>query len=124
MFLRDIGTAALLVLGLASTASPQQAGSVDISRLPLDLERISRQLRQVTVREERDGLNLRYIIEVYGQAPPLVAFTKEDQLVLGPVPYGAPTHKEMVDHVTPKEYRAPAADINALLRWLAERAKK
>ena len=97
---------------------------VDVDRLPLDLRRVHRGLRQPTVRVERDGLNLRYVIEVFGQAPPLVVFTKEDKLVYGPVPYGAPTHREIMEHVTPKEYRAPAADISALIRWLAERARK
>ena len=33
-------------------------------------------------------------------------------------------HPEMIEHVTPQEYRAPAADLNALFRWLAERSKK
>jgi hypothetical protein len=51
-----------------------------------------------------------------------VIFRREDDLVVGPVPYGAPTHKEIVAHITPKEYRAPAADFGVLLRWLAERA--
>ncbi len=32
---------------------------MDVSRLPLDLQRIYRQLQQSTIREERDGLNLR-----------------------------------------------------------------
>ena len=123
MFLKRTGLTGLLVLSLAATAEAQQH-SVDVSRLPLDLQRIYRQLHLTTVREERVGLNLRYVIEVYGQAPRLVIFTKEDNLVSGPVPYGAPTHREFIEHVTPKEYRAPAADISALLRWLAERSAK
>lgn len=123
MILKRTGAAWLVVLALASAAQAQEQG-VDVSRLPLDLQRIYRQLQQSTIRVERDGLNLRYVIEVFGQAPPLVVFTKEDNLVNGPVPYGAPTHREILEHITPKEYRAPAADISALLRWLAERAKK
>lgn len=97
---------------------------VDVTRLPLSLERIGRELRQSTVTEERDGLNIRYTVEVFGQAPPLVIFTREDNLVVGPVPYGAPTHRDIINHITPQEYRAPAADIGALLRWLADRAAK
>ena len=112
MFLTRIGAAALA------------QGTVDVSRLPLNLDRIQRALRQSAIREEREGLNLRYVIDVYGQAPPLVIFGPEANLVYGPVPRGAPTHREMIEHVTPKEYRAPAADFSALLRWLAERAKK
>ena len=112
----------LLVLALAAPAAAQEA--LDVSRLPVDLERVQRGLRQSAVREEREGLNLRYTVEVYGQAPPIVLFGPEARLGSGPVPYGAPTHREMIDHVTPKEFRAPAADLSALLRWLAERAKK
>jgi hypothetical protein len=98
--------------------------TVDVARLPLDLQRIQRGLQQSRSREERQGLNLRYFVDVYGQAPPIVIFGPEDNLVHGPVPYGAPTHRDMIEQVTPKEYRAPAADFGALARWLAQRAKK
>lgn len=126
MSTKGIAAAALLALlveaGLQVRLHAQEA--VDVSRLPVDLARIQRGLRESAIREERVGLNLRYTVEVYGQAPPLVIFGPEDNLVTGPVPYGAPTHKEMIEHVTPKEYRAPAADLSALFRWLAERSKK
>ncbi len=134
----SFGVIGLIVAGLlpANPASAQGVGAgradsgaqaqqtMDVSRLPLDLQRIHRQLQQPTIREEHEGLNLRYVVEVFGQAPPLVVFTKEDNLLTGPVPYGAPTHREMIEHVTPREYRAPAADFSALPRWLADRARK
>jgi hypothetical protein len=123
---------ALVVLSFAGSASAQQGSSpvqpasvrVDVSRLPLDLERIQRELRQSTSTEVRDGLNLRYQIEVYGRAPEIRFFTPEDNLTTGPVPYGAPTHRQMIEHVTPQEYRAPVMDFTSLFRWLAERANK
>ena len=116
---------ALFMLGLAGAAEAQAppASSLDVSRLPVDLDRVQRKLQQSSVREERNGLNLRYIIEVFGQAPPLVVFTKEDNIVNGPVPHGAPSHREMIEHVTPKEYRAPPADIGALIRWLTDKSR-
>ena len=114
-------TAGCLTLLLASAAHAQ---SVDVNRLPLNIERIQRALRQSAVREEREGLKLRYVVDVYAQAPPIVIFTREDNLLTGPVPYGAPTHKEMVEQVTPREYRAPVADFSALVRWLAGQARK
>jgi hypothetical protein len=107
---------------MAGAARAQDA--IDASRLPVDLERIHRGLRESAVREEREGLNLRYTVEVYGQAPPIELFAPGANLASGPVPGGAPTHREMIAHVTPKEFRAPAADLRALLRWIAERAKK
>ena len=102
----------------ASAATPQ-APQVDVSRLPISLDRIQRQLRQTTVREERDGLNLRYIVDVYGRAPRVELFTKEDNLRFGPAPFGAPTHQDMINITTPQEYRAPAANFGNLFKWLS-----
>jgi hypothetical protein len=114
-----------LLLALATPAAAQDArAEIDVSRLPVDLRRIQRELQQIADREEREGLNLRYYINVTTEAPPLVLFGPDDNLSSGPVPYGGPTHKEMLEQMTPKEFRAPAADFNALLRWLAERASK
>jgi len=90
-----------------------------VNRLPINLERIQRQLRQTTVREERDGLNLRYIVDVYGRAPRIELFTKEDNLRFGQAPYGAPTHQDMINITTPQEYRAPAANLGNLFKWLS-----
>jgi hypothetical protein len=118
---RSIPAMALL-LALATPVFAQT--DVDVSRLPVDLERIHRGLQQTATREERDGLNFRYYVNVNTQAPPLVVFGPEDNLVHGPVPYGGPTHRDMLEQMTPKEYRAPAADFSAFLRWLAERAPK
>lgn len=114
---------ALLAMLLMTSAARAQE-PVNVSRLPINLERIQRQLRESAIKEERDGLNIRYIIDVYGQAPPIVIFGPQFDLLYGPVPNSAPTHREMIEHVTPQEYRAPAADLNALFRWLAERSKK
>ena len=71
-----------------------------------------------------NGLHIRYTIDVYGAAPQIEFFTKQDNLQTGPVPYGAPTHREMINQVTPQEFRAPIADFSALLRWLADRGNK
>lgn len=113
----------LTLLGGAAVASAQGT-SVDVKRLPVDLNKVTRQLRQSAATESHNGLHLRYSVDVYGQAPRIDFFTKQDNLTSGPVPYGAPTHREMIEHVTPMEYRAPYADLSALLRWLSEKSKK
>ena len=117
------GIVAILLLGLAQPALAQKA-DVDVSRLPVNFERLERDLRTSSSTEQHDGLNLRYVLQVFGQAPPIIIWRKEDNLVHGPVPYGAPTHREIMEHITPQEYRAPAADLSALFRWLQERAKR
>jgi len=123
MSCRRTALLALLVLGVAHTSAGDQRDAVDVSKLPLNLARIERQLRQTTVREEHDGLNLRYVVDVYGKAPRIEFFTRQDNLLSGPVPYGAPTHRQILEVITPQEYRAPAADFTGLLRWLAGKSK-
>jgi hypothetical protein len=105
-------------------SAQEQQPAVDINRLPIDVGRIQRELRLSTERNENEGLQLRYFIDVYGQAPPLVLFGPEDNLVDGPVPYGAPTHREMINQNTPIDYRPMAWDLNSVYRWLSERMKR
>jgi hypothetical protein len=119
----EVSLIALLLFGAADRALAQQT-SVDVKRLPIDLAKVTRELRQSAATESRTGLNIRYRVDVYGQAPRIEIFTKEDNIPYGPVPYGAPSHQEMINHVTPQEYRAPYADIGNLIRWLNDKAKK
>jgi hypothetical protein len=136
---RWIGPAALLLFGLAQApwasaqsgsgdqpavkAGPAADYTVDVSRLPINLDRIQRQLQQSTVRDESEGLRLRYIVDVYGLAPRIELFGNRDFSLTGPAPYGAPTHNDILQVITPQEYRAPAANFGNLFRWLADKAK-
>jgi hypothetical protein len=114
----------LLIFGTAHAASAQQT-SVDVKRLPIDLTKITRDLRQSAATDAHNGgLRIRYSIAVYGAAPQIQLFTKQDNLASGPVPYGAPSHREFIEHNTPIEYRAPGANFAALFAWLADKAAK
>src|SRR3989304_1094482 len=105
--------------GIAAAGEPAGGQAVtlpapiDVSRLPIDLERVYRELRPSTVREERDALNLRYFVDVYGQSPRIELFGPDANLTSGPVAHGGPTHRDMLEQMTPKEVRAPAADFRA-----------
>ena len=139
---RWIGPSALLLFSLAqatwASASPQGGSGagdqpkttdveptpdIDVSRLPINLSRIQRQLRQSTVRDESDGLRLRYVVDVYGQAPRIELFPNRDYSLTGPAPYGGPTHQDLMRLITPQEHSAPAADFGNLFRWLSGKAK-
>jgi hypothetical protein len=99
---------------------------IDVYKLGIDIARIRRQLVRYEVREERDGLRLRYAVDVFAQAPGIDLFpaSKVDpNFWTSPAPYGAPTHREFLNLWTPQEHRAPAADIGALVRWFADRDK-
>ena len=139
MRIRWIGPTALLLFSLAQpTWVSAQSGSddqpavkvgtatetaVDVSKLPINLDRIQRQLRQSTVRDESEGLRLRYVVDVFGQAPRIELFGNRDFSLTGPAPYGGPTHQDMLQIMTPQEFSAPAANFGNLFRWLADKAK-
>jgi hypothetical protein len=89
-----------------SAETPVPVSGIDVTRLPIDLQRIERRFRQGQIREERDGLNLRYYVDVFALAPRIVLFTEQDNLRYGPVPYGGPTHQEMLDMITPRQFRS------------------
>lgn len=97
---------------------------VDVKLLPISLHRIHRELQQSSSTESREGLRLRYQIDVYGRAPAIELFTSDDNLRNGPVPYGAPTHKQMLEMMTPQEFRAPVMDFTSFMRWLADKANR
>ncbi len=118
---RHIALAAFLSSILAVPAAAQQ--NVDVDKLPVNLERIQRQLQQATVRENQDSLNLSFFVDVYGRAPRIELWAPEPNLMTGPAPYGAPTHRQILEQITPQEFRAPAADFSSLFRWLADKAK-
>ena len=105
----------------SKTASPEY--NIDVSRLPINLERVQRRLRQSTVRDESEGLNLRYVVDVFGQAPRIELFPNRDFSLSGPAPYGAPTHQDMLRVMTPQEFSAPAANLGNLFRWFSDKAK-
>ena len=133
MHMRQAACAAMFGLAVAAGASAQQPGAtvrvaspgIDVSKLPIDMARIRRQLVRVNVREERDGLSLRYQIDVFAQAPPIDLFPSsrlDPNFWTGPAPYGAPTHRQFLNLWTPQEHRGQAADFGALVRWLADKS--
>lgn len=95
-----------------------------VDRLPVSLERIKRRLAQQS--SERSGpLRLEFYVEVHGKAPRLDLLADFD-LVHGPVPAAPPTHRDILEMVTPEEFRSPPVDlltpIQALFEWLRRQA--
>jgi hypothetical protein len=128
MTARSIALSLLLIFWLAGPLQAQQppppppASTIDASKLPVNLTRLQTQLRAAVERERRDQIDgvphLRFNIDVLGTAPQIRLFTEDDNLLHGPVPYGAPTHADMINLATPQEFRAPAMDFSNLMRWI------
>jgi hypothetical protein len=123
MHLRHATIVGLLIIGAARAAAAQQS-PVNVSRLPIDLSKVTRDLRQTSSTEAHTALQIRYTIDVYGAAPRISLYTKDDNIVGGPVPHAAPTHQDMINQATPIEYRPPVMDFSSLVPWLSDKDRK
>lgn len=94
------------------------AAAAETSALPVSLERIKR--RMAAVQEAGNGrrklLDLNYYVDVYARAPSIEIFRNFDT-DSETVSYGSPTHVEMLEAVTPREWRPRAISTGALFGW-------
>ncbi len=109
--------------GPDTQSAPQEsrsARSIDATKLGVSLDRIRRELRQADAAEDAgDGpLKLAFTVEVYGTAPKIDLL--RDFPLTGPVPYGAPTHREVLEFLTPQEFRSPVIPFSAVAYWAAQ----
>jgi hypothetical protein len=105
--------------GQAQTSSASSP-TVDAAKLGVDLSRIRREL--VEAQEESDSdspLRLRYTVQVMGTAPKIDLL--EGFSLQGAIPYGAPTHSEVLEMLTPREYRSPVVPIYGLAALAAQK---
>jgi hypothetical protein len=126
--------ALLLVTALAAPAgamaqaaqAPEQSPplesttiTVDPSKMGIDLSRIKRQLAQVDEIESTDSpLRLRFTVQVIGTAPKIDLL---EGFKLSGGTYGAPTHQEFLDVVTPQAYKSPVVPISGLMVLAAQK---
>lgn len=103
---------------LARQASADPPPPIDVDKLPISVERIRKRLATAP-QSRQGGLRIEYYIQVYGVAPKIDLFAGVD-LLNGPVPFGAPTHAEFLQLITPQEFRSPPADFMSLAAWIAQ----
>ena len=111
-----------LALPVAGAAQEPEAKSavevVDASELPVSLDRIKRRMAETAPAEEgrRGLLNLNFYVDVYARAPAIELLRNFD-LDSETVSYGSPTHREMLEAATPREWRPRAISTGNLLGW-------
>ena len=117
MRVKPVALVLVVALGLGALpgwlqAGPRPQGStggdpdlLHAEELPVSLARIRRKLEEAPP-SHTFLLRLEVYVEVVGKAPAFHIFEGFD-LHTGPVPYGAPTHSDMMRHVTPQEFRTP-----------------
>jgi hypothetical protein len=100
---------------------PDEAPAMDASKMGISLSRIKRELAQAeadaTVLD--DGrLRFSFSVDVVGQAPKINFL--EGFSLNGATPYGAPTHGEILDVLTPQAYKSPPIPFSAMAVWAAQ----
>ncbi|MSO56998.1 MAG: hypothetical protein EXQ55_08795 [Acidobacteria bacterium] len=109
------------VAGVLAQAADPPAPTFAPEKLPVSIERIRLQLKAAPPTKFA-GLRIEQTIEVVGVAPKVLLWNPGTaKLANGPVPFGAPTQKDILDLITPQEFKRYPVDLNALMRWLAER---
>jgi hypothetical protein len=117
-------TAAALALALASVPAAAQAppagSSLDANAMGISLSRIQRRLvAETEARSEGvSPLKLEFFVDVYGNAPAL-RFFQPDELLWGPVPGSAPTHRDMIMQNLPQAFRSPRANFLGMVTGVA-----
>ena len=99
---------------------PEATQPIDPYKLGISLSRIRRELQEIETRQQQSGdpLRLEFTVEVYGRAPRIDLL--ENFPVSGPIPYGPPTHQEVLDQLTPKEFSSPVVPLSSLAFWAAQ----
>lgn len=113
-----IGLAAPTVVTAQESNGEPAVTARDSTRLPVSLARIKRRLASQEEVEEgrRSLLNLNFYVDVYARAPAL-DILQGINLESESVSYGAPTHSEMFEAVTPREWRPRAISTGNLFGW-------
>ncbi len=105
----------------ALAQSDEPAAPIDPTKLGISIDRIQRELKETSTETRTDsGLKLNFRIEVFGQAPP-IDIIGDFNIAHGPVPGSAPSHREVVEFLTPEEFRAPAASLATVVFWAAQK---
>ena len=84
----------------ASTVDANKVPTVDVNKLPLDLQRIQQKLRETANGGQKEPLVIRFQVNVFAQAPRIDLFLP-GELKKAPAPTVTPTHQEMMNSVTP-----------------------
>jgi hypothetical protein len=109
-----------LVAVPAAAFAQQPPPAVDATKLGVDLSRIKRELAEAQAEESSDDpLRLKFYVDVVGTAPKIDFL--EGFNVDGPVSYGSPTHKEVLEVLTPKEFRSPVIPFYGLAVLAAQK---
>ncbi len=94
--------------------------SIDPTKLGISFDRVRMELAHPAP-ARANALKITETVEVVGKAPALQLWNpKTADLTSAAVPFGAPTQKDIMKLIVPKEFQTYPMDLNALMAWLME----
>jgi hypothetical protein len=109
-----------------STQAQAPPPAIDPTKLGVSFDRVRMELT-VPAPPKNKGLKIQETINVVAKAPPILLWdpkTVKADLTSAAVPYGAPTQKDIMKLIVPKEFQNYPFDMNALMQWLMEHLNK
>jgi len=108
----------------SSSQSDSTQPAIDPSKLGISFDRVRIHLAEPPPSKTK-ALQIRETIEVVGKASKLQLWDpKTAALTSAAVPYGAPTQKDIMKLIVPKEFQTYPFDLNALMQWLMQHLNK
>ena len=132
LFVLSVSAPVLAQDSEAKPAQPQPAEEqtpIDATKLGVSLARIQKGLRVSESKQKQTTtpLRLEFAVQVYGFAP-RIDLLKDVDILHGDAPGTAPTHRQIIEFLTPQIYRQPTMPISALAWWagmkMFEKSKK
>lgn len=120
--------AAALALGAAGADARAQTGDAPTGaaaaadEIPISFDRVRRQLdRAIEAPNAGRVLRLNDYVAVYARLPALDLIESTFDLSEGPIPHGAPTRIEMLNAMTPREWRSQGVNLANVIGWAIRR---
>ncbi|MCY4074290.1 MAG: hypothetical protein OXH04_02525 [Acidobacteria bacterium] len=93
--------------------------------IPISFDRVQRELDRA-LRAPNAGRRLRLndYVTVYARLPALDLIENTFDLSQGPIPHGAPTRVEMLNAMTPREWRTQGVNLANVIGWTVRRINR
>lgn len=111
------------------STSKVSSQTVNADQLGVSIDRIRLRFKRAPLFGnvfDPEKLKLTAYVDVVAKAPEIKLFgpNAKEELTSRAVPFGAPTHRDMLAIMTPIEFRTSPMDLTALIKWLADQLEK
>lgn len=124
-----ITLAAALAVGVVAAGDARAQTTDDApltaDEIPISFDRVRRELdRALRAPNAGRALRLNDYVTVYARLPPLDLIENTFDLSQGPIPHGAPTRIEMLNAMTPREWRTQGVNLANVIGWTVRRINR